>query len=77
MITMAKTFADKLNAVLDKRGISQADLARMAGLSTAVIAQVTTGRTKDPRFTTVVKIAVALDLPLEYFATEPRRIKKQ
>lgn len=58
----------RIQVILDKRGLTQADLARMSGLSTAIIAQIITGRTKDPRFMTVVQIAKALDVPLEYFA---------
>lgn len=60
--------AKRLEAILEKRDITQADLARMSGLSTALIAQIITGRTKDPHFMTVVQIAKALDVPLEYFA---------
>lgn len=62
------TLADKLNAILDKRGLTQADLARMSGISTAQAAYLCTGRTKNPQFQTMVQIARALDVPLEYFA---------
>ena len=62
------SLAEKIYTVMELKGMTQADLARKTGLSTALIAQVLTERTKDPRFSTVVKIAKALDIPLEYLA---------
>ena len=57
-----------IQKVLDARGMSQADLARETGLSTAIISQVVSGKTKDPRFGTVLAIAKALGVSLEYLA---------
>lgn len=62
------TLADRIVYALEKREMSQADLARKSGLSTAVVAQIVTGKTKDPQLTTVVKIATALGVSLNYLA---------
>ena len=61
-------FGNYVCKLREEHQMTQADLARKTGLSTALIAQVLTERTKDPRFSTVVKIAKALDIPLEYLA---------
>lgn len=62
------TLGERIQNALDVRGMTQADLARSSGLSTAIIAQIVTGRTKDPHFSNVVKIARALDVSLNYLA---------
>lgn len=63
-----ETLAERIQYVMDKRGITQAELARMTGISTSNIAHIVTGYTKDPRFSNVVKIARALDVPLGFLA---------
>ena len=63
-----KMLSKRVKSVMEIRGMSQADIARKSGLSTAVVAQITTGHTADPGFTKVVKIAKALDVPLNYLA---------
>lgn len=62
------TLGERVQKALDVREMTQADLARRSGLSTGLIAQIVSGRTADPRFTNVVKIAKALDVSLEYLA---------
>lgn len=62
------SLAERIQYALDKQGISQADLARRSGLSTSVVAQIVTGYTKDPRFMSVLRIAEALGVSLEYLA---------
>ena len=62
------TLAGRINYALERRGMKQADLARTSGLSTAQIAQIATGKTKDPRFMSVVKIAKALDVTIDFLA---------
>lgn len=66
------TLAGRINYVLECRSMKQADLARLSGLSTAQVAQIVTGKTKDPRFMSIVKIAKALDVSLEFLAGEGR-----
>ena len=63
-----ETLSERIQYAMDKRNMSQADLARATGISTANIANIVTGKTKDPQFTNVVKIAMALDVSLNYLA---------
>lgn len=67
---MAKdmSLGERIQAALDVREMTQADLARKSGLSTGLVAQIVSGRTADPHFTNVVKIAKALDVSLNYLA---------
>ena len=46
-------------------GMSQSDIARKSGLSTAVVAQIATGKTKNPTIGNVVKIARAMGVTLD------------
>ena len=62
------TLAERIQYAMDARGMTQADLARVTGISTSNIAHIVTGRTKDPQFTNVVKIALALDVSLAFLA---------
>ena len=62
------TLAERIQYAMDKRNMSQADLSRATGISTSNIANIVTGKTKDPQFTNVVRIAMALDVPLNYLA---------
>ena len=62
------TLSERINYAMEKQGMTQADIARRSGLSTAVVAQIVTGRTKNPTFTNVVKIAKALNVSLNYLS---------
>lgn len=48
--------AEKLNKLLDEKGETQADVCRETGLSSALVSQVFSGKTKDPRLSTVTSI---------------------
>lgn len=65
---MAENLAERIQRAMEVREMTQADLARATGMSTGLIAQICSGVTKDPRFETVIKIAKALDVSLEYLA---------
>ena len=65
---MGKTLAERIQFVMDKRGMTQADLARATGIGTSNIAHIVTGKTKDPQLSNVLKIAKALDVTLDYLA---------
>ena len=67
-MVMPETLGERIQNALDVRDMTQADLARATGLSTGLIAQIVSGRTKDPHFSNVVKIARALDVSLNYLA---------
>lgn len=62
------TFAERVNKIMDERGMSQADLARKTGMTTSNIAYLVGGKTKDPRLSSVIALAKALDVPLSYLA---------
>lgn len=62
------TFAERVQHALEVREMTQADLARLTGMSQAVISQIVSGKTKDPHFSRVVAIAKALDVSLNYLA---------
>lgn len=65
---MCSTLSDRIQQAMDKRNITQADLARMTGMTTSNIAYIVNGKTKDPRFQSVLLIADALDVSLNYLA---------
>lgn len=65
---MCGTLAERIQYAMDKNDITQADLARMTGMTTSNIAYIVNGRTKDPRLSSVMAIAEALDVPLGYLA---------
>lgn len=60
--------SENIQKALDERGMTQADLARRTGLSTAVVSQIVSGKTKDPRLSNVIAIANALGVSLDYLA---------
>lgn len=73
---------ERIQKVLELRGMSQADVCRITGLSSAKVSQVVSGSTKDPRISTIIPIAQALNVSLDYlvfgqslvspFANEPQ-----
>ena len=72
-MVMPDTLGERIQNALDVRGMTQADLARKTGMSTGLIAQIVSGRTKDPHFMNVVKISRALDVSLDYLAGWDKR----
>lgn len=60
--------SENIQRALDENGMTQADLARRTGLSTAVVSQIVSGKTKDPRLSNVIAIANALGVSLDYLA---------
>lgn len=58
------TFQIRLQKVLDERGLSQADLCRMTGLTTAGVSKYLTGQTK-PTLEKAQLIAESLDMSLD------------
>ena len=65
---MCETLSKRIQYAMDKRGITQADLARMTGMTTSNVAYIVNGKTKDPRFQSILLIAEALDVSLNYLA---------
>lgn len=48
--------------------MEQVDLVRKSGESVSKISMLVNGKTKDPRFSTVINVARALDVSLDYLA---------
>ena len=65
---MLDTLAERIQAAMEIREMTQADLARATGMNTSQITYIVNGRTKDPGFSQIVKIARALDVSLNYLA---------
>jgi len=65
---MSETLAERIQKAMDERGVTQADLARMTGMTTSNMAYIVNGKTKDPRLSSVMLIAEALGVSLNYLA---------
>lgn len=59
------TLAEKIQKRMDELDMTQADLARKTGLTTANVAYIVNGKTKDPRLSSVIAIAQALNVSLD------------
>lgn len=60
----------KIRLQLYKQDLTSSELARKASLEPYVISSIKSGRHKDHQFGTIVKIADALDVSLDYFREE-------
>lgn len=60
------TLAQRLRAARRRRGLSREELAHAAGMSYGAVVQVESGRRTDNRVSTVVALADALEVPLDY-----------
>lgn len=72
-------FGDRVKEVLDARGLKQVDLCRMAGIKSGLLSPYMTNPEKDPKLSTACKIALALDVSLDYLGgliDEPRPIQR-
>lgn len=59
---------DRINKSMISNGINQAELCRKTGMGSSKVSQILQGKTTDPRLSTVLKIADALDVSLDYLA---------
>ena len=62
---MADIFSERLKAVRERRGMSQADLAKKAGLQPTAISHFETG-TRSPSFDNLRKLTDALNVSTDY-----------
>lgn len=72
-------FTERLKTLMKERGINQVKLCELTGLSSAQANYLAKGKTKDPKISTACKIALALDVSLDYLAgliDEPRPIQR-
>lgn len=57
---LARVFTARLRKIRERRGLTQAELGEMAGLSSAAISQLETG-SRRPNFTTLIGLSRALE----------------
>lgn len=57
-------FIENLKALRTAKGLSQAKLSELADLSPSIIGDIEVGR-RNPTLTTIEKIALALDIPVQ------------
>lgn len=63
-----RTFAERLRVVIDADpDLTEAGLARAAGLDNSTIRQLLSGKAKNPRLDTAMKICRALGTTIEHF----------
>lgn len=62
------SFGKRLNQILLERDMSPAALSKILGWNTGVISQYLNKPDRDPRLSTAIKIADALDVSLDYLA---------
>lgn len=60
--------SQRVDEAMRIRGMSQADLCRATKMGSSKISYILQGKTTDPRMSTLVKIADALDISLDYLA---------
>jgi len=65
-----ETLADRVRRLRIRAGLSQEALAEKADLSTMAVVQIETGRRKNPRITTAIALADALEVSLSELAGE-------
>lgn len=62
--TLSKRFGDRVQILMDQKGLSQAELGRRAGMSRAVINNLIRG-TRNPSLLTALTVARALNVSLD------------
>jgi len=67
---VAKSLGTVLKRAREKRGLSVTALARQAGLSTTQLSELESGVAKEPRFSTIARLAYCLDLSLNALAAD-------
>jgi len=68
------TLAANLKAARLARGMSRTELTVRAGLAEGHVTRMEQGRIQAPVFPSMVKIAVALSVPLDYFVTPNAKV---
>lgn len=63
-----ESFTDRLRLAMRNKGLKQVDLCNLTGEPSSKISQLTNGKVTDPRLSTAIKIAEALEVSLDYLA---------
>ena len=58
-------FCDRMNELLAEKGWKQADLVRASGMSDAQVYHLCSGRSKNPKLTTLLILMDAFDVTLD------------
>ena len=72
-------FGQRVKMVLDSRGMKPVDLSKKLGWNTGVLSQYIKNPDRSPTLSTACKIALALDVSLDYLGgliDEPRPLKR-
>ena len=62
------TLAERISYAMRIRGMTQADIVRATGLSSALVSQICSGKTTNPKLNHIIAIANTLDVSLDYLA---------
>lgn len=60
------SFCEQVKLAMAAKGISQAELARITGLSQQMLSKILLGKNSDVKLSTAIAIARALDVSLDY-----------
>ena len=63
------TAGEKLKNIRTLKGLSAAQLGKLANVSSSIITDIESGRSKSPKLDTIEKISTALDLSPVYFTS--------
>lgn len=70
---MSTGLADRLQKLMDERGLKAAPLARQAGLKVDFVRDILRGRTRSPQAANLAKLAEHLDVPVDYLTAHSTR----
>lgn len=60
--------SERITSAMENKGWKQSDLSRATGISTALISKIITGKIQDPQLRTMMTIAHALDVDMNYLS---------
>jgi len=66
-------YGKALRRILSEVGITQAELARRMGTSTAYVSQLCSGKIKEPTLSKAFEVADALDVSVDHFVELMRK----
>ncbi len=66
--------ANNLANLMEKQGVNAVELSKKSGVPQPRISEITSGKTADPRISTLSKLASALNVPIESLVGEPEAI---
>ena len=67
MLPCMAALAERLKRVREKRGLSQTELARRAGVRQGTLSRLESGESSEPLMSTAAALAKVLEVPIEFF----------